>query len=85
MGGIFTSIRCPYCCKKMNSVKSIYGHWAHCQDYKYFIEAYGRENRVAFSWVGYRARIPKGCVDQGKAPQKPVGKPNVENKEIKKG
>ncbi len=77
------AIRCPYCKKKLNSVRAMYGHWAFCPEYKVFVKKNGREARLPFIWVGYPNRKPKKWVDR-KAVQKPVGKPNGKKPEVKK-
>jgi hypothetical protein len=76
------AIRCPYCNKRMNSVKAVYGHWASCLRYKAFIKKNGKNARVPFVWTGYTKRRPKGWVNR-KAVQKPTIKPEEKKIEVK--
>jgi hypothetical protein len=67
------AIKCPYCGKRLNSVKAVYGHWSWCGAYKEFVKNNGKPARLPFKWVGYTQRHPRNWVDH-KVTKKTVDK-----------
>lgn len=78
------AIRCPYCKKRLTSVKAVYGHWAHCEKYHAFVEKNGKEARFPFKWIGYTQRRPKKWISRPVTQKKTVSNPEEKKKEIKK-